>query len=66
LAGESKPRARIKGGRGTFTLFRGRQSPHYVARVSGQRDRLMAVFSYHRKPGLTWPGSVINYVKNRA
>ena len=59
FAGSAAQLVRSKLQPGTLTLFRGRQSPHYVAEVKGPRQRLMAIFSYHHKPGLTWPESTI-------
>ena len=51
---------------GTLTIFRGRRSLHRVAHVRGRTDRLMALFSYHREPGFTWPERAIRMSKNLA
>lgn len=51
---------------GTLTIFRGRRSLHRVATTRGPTDRLMAIFSYHRLPGFTWPERAIRMSKNLA
>ena len=37
---------------GCLALFRGRRSLHHVTEVEGGRPRLIALFSYDRKPGM--------------
>ncbi|HXV24877.1 MAG TPA: hypothetical protein VED46_11515 [Alphaproteobacteria bacterium] len=37
---------------GCLALFRGRRSLHHVTEVEGTRPRLIALFSYDRKPGM--------------
>jgi len=37
---------------GTLALFRGRHALHRVTRVSGNRQRIIALLSYHEQPGL--------------
>ena len=37
---------------GCLALFRGRRSLHHVTEVEGSRPRLIALFSYDRKPGM--------------
>ena len=37
---------------GCLALFRGRRSLHHVTEVEGARPRLIALFSYDRKPGM--------------
>ena len=37
---------------GCLFVFHGRQSPHRVTAVEGDRDRIVAVFSYDTKPGV--------------
>jgi hypothetical protein len=37
---------------GCLALFRGRRSLHRVTEVEGSRPRLIALFSYDRKPGM--------------
>ena len=37
---------------GCLALFRGRRSLHHVTGVEGTRPRLIALFSYDRKPGM--------------
>jgi hypothetical protein len=39
---------------GTLSLFRGRRSLHHVTQVSGRRERLIALFSYDRRPGMVF------------
>lgn len=39
---------------GTLNVFRGRNTAHKVATVEGQRERLIAVFSYFPKPGVVF------------
>jgi hypothetical protein len=39
---------------GCLALFRGRRSLHHVTEVEGARPRLIALFSYDRKPGMTF------------
>lgn len=52
---------------GTLCLFRGRYSLHRVSEARGPRPRLLAVFSYHREPGLIFPEATQrNYVGRAA
>ncbi|WP_397452915.1 2OG-Fe(II) oxygenase [Pseudomonas sp. NA-150] len=37
---------------GTLNVFRGKHTAHRVTPVQGQRDRMIAVFSYYEKPGV--------------
>ena len=37
---------------GCLALFRGRRSLHHVTEVEGSRPRLIALFSYDKKPGM--------------
>ena len=39
---------------GTLNVFRGIHTPHRVTRISGGRERIIAVFSYYDKPGVTF------------
>ena len=39
---------------GTLMIFCGRRALHRVAPVSGSTPRLIALFSYDRRPGMTW------------
>lgn len=39
---------------GTLNVFRGKNTAHKVATVEGNRERLIAVFSYYEKPGVTF------------
>ena len=40
---------------GTLMLFRGKHSLHRVAPVEGARPRIIAIFSYDRRPGMVFP-----------
>lgn len=39
---------------GTLNVFRGRNTPHKVAPVRGNRARVIAVFSYYDRPGVSF------------
>jgi hypothetical protein len=39
---------------GTLNVFRGKNTPHKVAPVKGGRTRVIAVFSFYEKPGVTF------------
>lgn len=39
---------------GTLNVFRGKNTPHKVAPVKGGRSRVIAVFSFYEKPGVTF------------
>ena len=43
---------------GSLALFRGRRSLHHVTEVEGSRPRLIALFSYDRKPGMMFSRDV--------
>lgn len=43
---------------GCLALFRGRRSLHHVTEVEGSRPRLIALFSYDRKPGMMFTPDV--------
>jgi len=45
---------------GAFALFKGDLSLHRVTRVEGDRRRIIALFSYDRKPGTVFPQSYID------
>jgi hypothetical protein len=51
---EGDPRLRRIGAiePGCLALFRGQRSLHHVTEVEGSRARLIALFSYDRKPGM--------------
>jgi len=40
---------------GTLVLFRGKYALHRVSQVGGSRPRLMALFSYDRRPDMVFP-----------
>lgn len=64
--GTRKPAVNAAPEAGTLTMFRGRRSVHKVNTVGGTRDRLMAIFSYHREPGFRWPEAMIKMSKTAA
>ena len=37
---------------GTLNVFRGKNTAHRVTTVRGNRDRMIAVFSYYERPGV--------------
>lgn len=37
---------------GTLNVFRGKNTAHRVTTVEGDRERMIAVFSYYEKPGV--------------
>ena len=39
---------------GTLNVFRGRNTAHRVTEVIGERPRIIAVFSYYERPGVTF------------
>ncbi|QKD04928.1 HalD/BesD family halogenase [Mesorhizobium loti] len=39
---------------GTLNVFRGKNTAHRVTTVEGERERIIAVFSYYEKPGVTF------------
>jgi hypothetical protein len=39
---------------GTLTVFRGRHTPHRIARVQGDRPRVVAVLAFADRPGLSF------------
>lgn len=43
---------------GTLSLFRGQRSLHHVTRVQGPRPRLIALFSYDRRPDMRFSDAV--------
>ena len=51
LGGASPRVRRVPMEPGTLLLFQGRHSIHSVSKISGARDRLVALLSYDRKPG---------------
>jgi len=61
--GDQEPPVSVVFAPGTLTIFRGRRSLHRVNHAVGHRDRLMAIFSYHREPGFTWPERAIRMSK---
>ncbi len=43
---------------GTLVVFRGRRSIHRVAPVAGERERLIALFSYNSEPGFVFSDEI--------
>ncbi len=39
---------------GTLNVFRGINTPHRVTTVRGERDRIMAIFSFYEQPGVSF------------
>ena len=39
---------------GTLNVFRGINTPHRVTKIKGNRERIIAVFSYYDRPGVTF------------
>ncbi|MDE0347217.1 MAG: 2OG-Fe(II) oxygenase [Boseongicola sp.] len=39
---------------GTLNVFRGINTPHRVSKIRGSRERIIAVFSYYDRPGVTF------------
>jgi hypothetical protein len=58
LAGEREGLLRPRMTPGTFSLFRGQRSLHHVSPVKGARERIIALFSYDRRPGMIFPDRV--------
>ena len=54
LRGEDKDVKVLKLAAGTLNVFKGKNTAHKVSTVKGQRERLIAVFSYYEKPGVTF------------
>jgi hypothetical protein len=52
LRGEDPDVKTLKVSPGTLNVFRGRNTAHKVSTVRGQRERMIAVFSYYEKPGV--------------
>ncbi len=54
LRGEDKDVQVLKLSAGTLNVFKGKNTAHKVSTIKGQRERLIAVFSYYEKPGVTF------------
>lgn len=52
-------------GIGNLTVFKGDLSLHRVTPVEGRRKRIVAVFSYDRRPGTTFPQYYIRELQSR-
>ena len=42
---------------GALNVFRGKNTPHRVTPVEGQRERIIAVFSFYDRPGVIFSES---------
>jgi hypothetical protein len=58
LAGREESVIRPPMRAGTFSVFRGRRALHRVSPARGWRQRLIALFSYDRKPGMMFTPEV--------
>jgi hypothetical protein len=54
LNGEDKMVKTLKLSAGTLNVFRGKNTAHKVSTVRGDRDRIIAVFSYFDRPGVVF------------
>ena len=54
LRGEDSEVKTLKLSAGTLNVFKGKNTAHKVATVRGKRERLIAVFSYYDRPGVTF------------
>jgi hypothetical protein len=52
MRGEDPEVKTLKLSAGTLNVFKGRNTAHKVATVEGEKERLIAVFSYYPKPGV--------------
>lgn len=52
LRGQDPDVKTLKLSAGTLNVFKGRNTAHKVSTVEGNRERLIAVFSYYEKPGV--------------
>lgn len=53
LAGEDKDVATLPLTPGTLNVFKGKNTAHRVTPIAGPRERIIAVFSYYERPGVT-------------
>jgi hypothetical protein len=65
LDGRSRAVRSIKVEAGTLLLFCGRRALHRVPPVSGEVPRVIALFSYDRKPGVRYGSEVYSRVVGR-
>jgi hypothetical protein len=54
LRGEDPDVKTLKLSAGTLNVFRGKNTAHKVSTVRGQKERIIAVFSYFDRPGVTF------------
>lgn len=54
LRGQDSDVKTLKLSAGTLNVFKGKNTAHKVSTIKGSRERLIAVFSYYEKPGVTF------------
>ena len=54
LSGEDDQVKTLKLSAGTLNVFRGKNTAHKVSTIKGQRERIIAVFSYFDRPGVVF------------
>jgi 2OG-Fe(II) oxygenase superfamily len=54
LRGEDEQVRTLRLSAGTLNVFQGKNTAHRVTPVRGARDRMIAVFSYYERPGVTF------------
>ena len=54
LAGEDQEVKTLPLSAGTLNVFKGRHTAHRVTPVQGERERMVAVFSYYEQPGVVF------------
>lgn len=54
LAGQDPEVKRLRLAPGTLNVFRGKNTAHRVSPVEGGKDRIIAVFSYYERPGVSF------------
>lgn len=52
LTGQDQDVRTVEAEAGTLNVFRGKNTAHRVTPVSGERERMIAVFSYYERPGV--------------
>lgn len=57
LRGEDPKVQELRLSPGTLNVFRGKNTPHRVSPVEGDAARIIAVFSYYERPGVTFSES---------
>jgi hypothetical protein len=54
LRGEDPDLKSITPTPGTLNVFRGINTPHRVTKIQGDRDRIIAVYSFYDRPGVVF------------